>query len=63
MPFFLACMIPKIEDSDSSDTTWPCEIASKIKALYRVLKKSLWLHLRISVGLQPHENVSKYKGL
>jgi len=28
-----------------------------------VLKKPLWLHLRISVGLQPHEKSSKFKGL
>jgi len=27
MPFFLACMVPKIEDSDSSDTTWPLRYA------------------------------------
>jgi len=31
--------------------------------LQRLLKKSLRSLLRISVGLQPHENVSKFKGL
>jgi len=31
--------------------------------LQRLLKKSLWLHLRISVGLQPHKKAGKLKGL